>query len=89
MFGLLPAHGLYVRHAKNLSVRDVAVSFAATDTRPAIVLDDVSGAHFERVKIQRTPGAPFFVLRHVSDFTSRANPGLADTDRTTAEQESL
>jgi len=89
MFGLLPAHGLYVRHAKNLSVRDVTVSFAAADTRPAIVLDDVAGAHFERVKMSRSPAAPLFILRHVSDFTSRAISGLPDTQRTTAENESL
>ena len=89
MFGLLPAHGLYVRHAKNLSVRDVTVSFAAADTRPAMVLDDVAGAHFERVKMSRTPAAPLFVLRHVSDFTARSISGLPDTQRTTAENESL
>ena len=89
MFGLLPAHGLYVRHAKNLSVRDVTVSFAAADTRPAIVLDDVAGAHFERVKMSRSLAAPLFILRHVSDFTSRAISGLPDTQRTTAENESL
>ena len=89
MFGLLPAHGLYVRHAKNLSVRDVAVSFAAADTRPAIVLDDVAGAHFERVKMSRVPGAPLFVLRKVTDFTARSISGLPDTQRPAAENESL
>ena len=89
MFGLLPAHGLYVRHAKNLSVRDVAISFVNADTRPGVVLDDVAGAQFERVKMQRTPGAPLFVLRKVSDFTARSISGLPDTQRPTAENESL
>ncbi len=89
MFGLLPAHALYVRHAKNLSVRDVAVSFATVDTRPAVVLDDVAGVDFERVKISRAPAAPAFVLRHVSDFTARAIAGFPDTQRPTAENESL
>ena len=89
MFGLLPAHGLYVRHAKNLTVRDFTVTFAAADTRPAVVLDDVAGASFDRVKISRAPAAPSFVLRHVSDFTTRLTPGLPDTHRATAEQESL
>ena len=89
MFGLLPAHALYVRHAKNLSVRDVAVSFATVDTRPAVVLDDVAGAEFERVKISRAPAAPAFVLRHVSDFTARSIAGFPDTQRPTAENEAL
>ena len=59
------------------------------DTRPAIVLDDVAGATFDRVKMSRTPDAPGFVLRHVRDFTARSIPGLPDTHRTSAEQESL
>ena len=89
MFGLLPAHGLYVRHAKNLRVRDFTVTFAAPDTRPAVVLDDVAGATFDRVKISRAPGAASFVLRHVTDFAARAIAGVHDTTRPTAENESL
>ena len=38
MFGLLPACGLFVRHAKNVSVEHFETSFAKEDTRPAIVL---------------------------------------------------
>ena len=89
MFGLLPAHGLYVRHAKNLRVRDLTVAFTAPDNRPAIVLDDVAGATFDHVKIQRDPAAPTFVLRHVSDFAARAVVGLADTSRSTTDHETL
>lgn len=89
MFGLLPAHGLYVRHAKNLSVRDVTISFTAEDTRPGVVLDDVAGATFDRVNIARTAPAPVFVLRHVTDFSARGIAGLVDTTLLAAEKESL
>jgi polygalacturonase len=89
MFGLLPAHGLFVRHAKNLRVSDVDVRWTNEDERPAIVLDDVVGADFDRIKAQRAAGAAMFVLRNVRDFTARAIPGLADTTRTMVENESL
>jgi hypothetical protein len=89
MFGLLPAHALYVRHAKNLRVRDFNVAFTTADTRPAIVLDDVAGATFDRATLQRTAPAPTFVLRKVTDFTARSIVGLTDTTRPTAENESL
>lgn len=42
--GAFPAHGLYVRHARNISLRDVSFDVEATDARPAILFDDVQGA---------------------------------------------
>ena len=89
MFGLLPASGIYVRHAARVSFRDVEIGFMKDDTRPAIVLDDVAGAEFDHVKTQRTGTTPFFVLRKVTDFTTRACDGLADGKRATAENETL
>ena len=89
MFGLLPAHALYVRHAKNLTVRDFTVAFTTADTRPAVVLDDVAGATFDRASLQRTATAPTFVLRKVTAFTARSIRGLPDTTRPTAENETL
>jgi polygalacturonase len=43
MYGVLPAHGLYVRHARNVSLRDVELTVADDDARPALVADDVTG----------------------------------------------
>lgn len=81
MFGLLPAYGLYARHVKNLTVRDVEVGFMEADTRPAVVLDQVNGATFDSFRAQRAGDAPFFVLRSVTDFNVRNTPGLPDTRR--------
>ncbi len=89
MFGLLPAYGLYVRHAKNVTFRDLDVGFMKDDTRPAIVLDDVAGVEFDHLKARRAGDAKFFMLRQVSGFAARGVAGLADTQRTTAENESL
>jgi len=41
MFGYsLPAYGLYVRHAKNLSLQNLRFNLEAPDARPAVILDD-------------------------------------------------
>jgi polygalacturonase len=50
MFGQLPAHSLYVRHADGITLRNVRLRVGATDVRPAAVFEDVSdlqvdGAH--------------------------------------------
>jgi hypothetical protein len=42
--GVFPAHGLYVRHARNITVRNSSFEVAAPDARPALYFDDVSGA---------------------------------------------
>ena len=89
MFGLLPAYGIYVRHAQRLFFRDIEVGFMKDDTRPAIVLDDVAGAEFDHAKAQRAGGAPFFVLRKVTDFSVTNSTGISDTRRASADQESL
>ncbi|MGD1030301.1 MAG: glycoside hydrolase family 28 protein [Opitutaceae bacterium] len=89
MFGLLPAYGVYARHAKDLSLRDVDLSFAKDDTRPAIVLDDVAGAELDHVAGERAGGAPTIVLRKVSDFSVAGSSGVPDRTLPRAEQESL
>jgi len=43
-----------VRHADGVTFRNVSLTLAADDFRPAFVLDDAKGVTFERV----TPSAP-------------------------------
>lgn len=43
MYGILPAYGLYVRHARDVVLRDVEITMEEADARPALVADDVSG----------------------------------------------
>lgn len=89
MFGLLPAYGIYVRHATGVAFRDIDLAFSSDDTRPAIVLDDVSGADFEHVSAQRAGGAPFFVLRKVTGFSVGDSSGVADARIASADNQSL
>lgn len=47
--GILPAHGLYARHVRNLSVVDCGFDTATHDARPAIALENVNGAVIDRL----------------------------------------
>ena len=56
MFGTLPAYGFYLRHARNVTLRDVEVGFEGEDLRPAFVLQDVADVHFDHVRGRLAPG---------------------------------
>jgi hypothetical protein len=42
-FGVLPAWGAYIRHARNVEFRNVTLKTRSSDERKGIVLDDVEG----------------------------------------------
>jgi polygalacturonase len=67
MFGMLPAYGFFLRHARNIELDHVDVATMKEDRRPAFVLDQVTGIDFQHVKSQKTSGVPTFVLKDVKD----------------------
>jgi polygalacturonase len=79
MFGEMPAYGFFIRHAKNLTMTDIELSFLKDDARPAFVLNNVQGADFYRIKAQRIPGNSLFYLKNVTDFSIKQFWQLADT----------
>jgi hypothetical protein len=68
MFGLIPAYGFFIRHARGIELHNVGVSFLQDDRRPAFVLHDVKAADFQHVKSRKLDGVPAFVLMDVEDF---------------------
>jgi hypothetical protein len=54
--GTFPAHGLYVRHARNVVLRDVTFDVAAPDARPAVLFDDVAGAMVDGLRSPHARG---------------------------------
>lgn len=72
MFGVLPACGVYIRHAVDLTLDDVKLRLENLDTRPALFMDDVeniSVRHFDvapktgaesMVRLERGRAEPFF-----------------------------
>jgi polygalacturonase len=69
MFGVLPAYGFFVRHARGVVFDNVEVSFEKEDARPAFLLDNVDGIEFFRTNAELAPGAKMFVLKNVSNFS--------------------
>jgi polygalacturonase len=50
MFGPMPAHGLYLRHAARLELRDILIEPACADARPLVSMDDVHTAQLNDVR---------------------------------------
>ena len=89
MFGVLPAYGFFIRHAKGIELNNVDVGFMQEDRRPAFVLDDVDGADFQHVKAQKPAGVSTIVLKKVKNFTSRGSTPLPDTHIPTADRREM
>ncbi len=89
MFGNLPAYGLYVRHARRVTVDHVDLSTMASDPRPPILLFDVAGIAFEHTRVQAAAGVAVFKLNQVTDFSTERFAGVADQQRERADDESI
>lgn len=50
MFGDMPSQGMYLRHVRNVDLRDIEIVAMNEDARPAIVMDDVNGADLFHIK---------------------------------------
>ena len=89
MFGVIPAYGFFIRHAKNVELNNVEVGYINADLRPAFALEDVKGADFFRVKARKADGAHVFSLRNVSDFSVQQSQPISDARIERVEQKKL
>lgn len=89
MFGVTPAQGFYLRHVKNIDMSHIEIASIAPDARPGFVLQDVNGADFLRVKVQKEDGVPAFALRDVQDFNCALSRGVPDTTITKVSEKKL
>jgi polygalacturonase len=78
-FGVLPTYGFFIRHARNVELDNIQISYLGNETRPPFVLDDVKGIELRNVKAQPVKGTSMFVLRKVEDFDLKDSKGIADT----------
>lgn len=65
-FKVLPAYGFFIRHARNVEMNNVQVSFLGTETRPPFILDDVQGISLNNVKAENPTDQPVLQLSNVS-----------------------
>jgi len=78
MLGPLPANGFYIRHAKDVELRDISVMAMAPDARPTIALDTVDGADFFNVR--GPDNVPVFALTNVANFRVLGTKRVPDTE---------
>src|SRR4030095_7943104 len=65
-FKELPAWGLYVRHAKGLSISNLKLTALRKDYRPAIVLDDVKDSNFTATDVKELGNKKQKIYQHKS-----------------------
>jgi polygalacturonase len=58
MFGLLPAYGFFVRHARNVRFTDIDLSFEQTEQRPAFIFDSVSDLRLSDIRADCSKKTP-------------------------------
>jgi polygalacturonase len=77
-FGKIPSYGMFARHVHGLTVDHVQLSYAAEEHRPAVTLDDVTGADIDHLKAEHAGDAATFVLKNVNGFVIRNSAGVPD-----------
>ena len=69
MFGELPAWGMYIRHVKGLTMRNVNLVLQNPDYRVALLADDVKNLKLEKVNIPVCNALPAVLLNNVKDHS--------------------
>ncbi len=79
-FKVLPAYGFFIRHARNIELNNVEVSFMGKETRPPFILDDVDGLTLNNVKATRPEGVPIVQLNNVQNLSILPLNSIAKKD---------
>jgi polygalacturonase len=78
-FPAMPSSGFFIRHVKNIEMSNVEITGLEPDARPTIVLNDVAGADFFRIKAPCASSVPLFAMSNVTDFGVDRTRSVADT----------
>ena len=60
--GMVPAYGIYARHARDLELANISVNFTTNDLRPAAAFADIQGLEIDNLKPQVADGVPAAVF---------------------------
>jgi len=72
MFGELPAWGMYIRHVKGLTMRNVSLVLQNPDYRIGFLADDVKGFRMEKVNIPVCNALPAVLLNNVKEHSLKS-----------------
>ena len=84
MFGTMPSHGFYVRHARGVEISNVEIETMKPDMRPVFSMNDVENVDLFRIKAPKVagvPGAALTNVRNISVSGSKALMADAQMDR--------
>jgi len=87
MFGTMPACGFYIRHAKDVELRDIDIKTMADDARPTFALNDVDGADF--FNVLGPANVPVFSLEDVTDLRIFHSKRVPDTQLDRVKEKTL
>jgi hypothetical protein len=73
----VPAYGLFIRHARNVELRDVKLTTGAPDQRPAVIARDVDSLLLDTFTAQKGTG-PSLELETVKNLTIHASAPLPE-----------
>ena len=68
MFGTVPASGFFIRHARNIEMNNVQVSFLSPDFRPSLWLSDVDGCRLFNYRAKVQNGVEPYINSNVTGF---------------------
>ena len=68
MFGELPCWGLFVRHVKGLSMKNINLQVREYDYRPAFVFDNVNDLELKRSRVEDGKESESVILRNVDNL---------------------
>jgi len=85
----MPSYGFFFRHAKNLKLHDVQISFMNDEPRPPFILDDVKGAILYDIQAQKSSNTPYLILKNVQDVDLQRVKGVKDANIKSADKKNL
>jgi polygalacturonase len=79
-FGVLPAYGFFIRHAKNMELNNINLYLLGNETRPALILTDIKGIKLRNVSAAKGSNPSLLVLKDVSGLSTKDSKPLKYMD---------
>jgi polygalacturonase len=89
MFGVTPAYGFFIRHAKGVRMQGIKLDTLTDDRRPAFVVEGCTNLSFQNVDARRMDGGSIFMLKNVKDFRLQGCGSLKDQELPQSSDKSL
>lgn len=80
MFGILPAYGMYVRHARGLVCSNLQLDAASPDRRPALVCDDVQDLELAQFRATGPAGGELIRLKNARNVFIHGSRPLSEVE---------